>query len=80
MYTSSKGGKTVYAIFLFWPRWDILNLGAPEVSSRTHISIVGYDGDIDWVVSPPGIQLTLPSKSEMLSDWAWVVQLDNLVN
>ncbi|KAK4008274.1 hypothetical protein OUZ56_013419 [Daphnia magna] len=79
-YTSSKGGKTVYAIFLFWPRWNILNLGAPEVSSRTHISIVGYDGDIDWVVSPPGIQLTLPSKSEMLSDWAWVVQLDNLVN
>ncbi|XP_046650335.1 alpha-L-fucosidase-like [Daphnia pulicaria] len=81
-YTSSKDGKTVYAIVLFWPQSNVLNLGAPEVSSHTNITLIGYDKDvdIDWVVSPPGIQITLPAKSEVSSNWAWVVRLGNLVN
>lgn len=46
-YTSSKDHKTVYAIVLTWPRWGVLDLGAPEVSSETHVSIIGYDGDVE---------------------------------
>jgi hypothetical protein len=50
-YTSSKDGKTVYAIVLFWPQSNVLNLGAPEVSSHTNITLIGYDKDVDIDVS-----------------------------
>ena len=46
-YTSSKDRQIVYAIVLFWPKWGVLDLGAPQVTSKTHISIIGYDNDVD---------------------------------
>jgi hypothetical protein len=41
----------VYAIVLFWPQSNVLNLGAPEVSSHTNITLIGYDKDVDIDVS-----------------------------
>ena len=33
-----------------------------------------------WVVSAPGIQVTFPPKSDVSTDFAWILRLDNLLN
>jgi len=46
-YTASKDQKTVYAIVLFWPEFDQVDLGAPSAGPKTKVSFLGYDGNID---------------------------------
>lgn len=80
-YTSSKDKKSVYAIVLSWPQRMVLDLGAPQVGSQTEITFLGYDlEEIEWVVSAPGIQVTFPPKSDVSTDFAWILRLDNLLN
>jgi alpha-L-fucosidase len=71
----------VYAILLKYPtETKKVTLGAPQTSDATKISILGYDGTIQWVVSAGGLNIDLSNiqYSSLQSNWAWVIKLVNV--
>ena len=78
-YTSCE--SSVYAIILFWPEDGKILLGAPFIGTDTKISLIGYNKPVAWAgVKPRGIKIRFPEKSSVQSDWAWVLQMENLSN
>ena len=61
-------GPTLYAIALGWPedgQLVIRSLAKPRgenVNNITQISLLGYDGKIDWTQTADGLVVTLPAK------------------
>lgn len=84
-YTSKKtaSGVSVYAIVLKWPRSADLWLGAPQPTSQTTVSMLGYPGPIFWSQGELGglrISLPLIPINQIPCRWAWVFKLDSLFN
>jgi len=92
-YTMKKNGleTDVYGILLVWPDDDMLELSAPQPSANTHITWLGYHGNIEWegmdttsIFNRDGgrIRLRLPqvSVSEIAGRWAWVFRFTALEN
>jgi len=84
-YTQSKiantfGTKPVYAIILFWPEDNVVQLGSPSAGPITHLSFLGYNGTIEWNPVPTGLEITFPPRGKTSNDWAWVVFMNNLVD
>ena len=61
-------GATLYAIALGWPedgRLVVHSLAKPagqNVNQITAVSLLGYDGKVDWKQTPDGLTVTLPGK------------------
>lgn len=71
----------MYAFLLVWPTNGILYLGAPKGTSQTKISMLGYDGQLQFKINPPGgisIDLTGILWNQLPNTWAWVFKLENL--
>ncbi|XP_064595047.1 alpha-L-fucosidase-like [Liolophura sinensis] len=81
-YTSGKGDNTaVYATVLSWPKGGSLYLDAPNSTSSTTVSLLGYTGTFSWTAANPrGIHITIPAISidQMPCQWAWVFKLEGL--
>ena len=69
---------------LEWPAQNILTLGAPQPTSNTKISMLGYDDSFLWNKhsSSGGIDIIFPfiPPNKLPSTWAWVLKLENLSN
>ncbi|CAL4059919.1 unnamed protein product, partial [Meganyctiphanes norvegica] len=76
-YTSKA--DTVYAFTLEWPRGDMLTLGSVQSTPTTSITMMGQGSqkllhkDIN-----KGLQVALPSMSEVISEWVWVIKMENV--
>lgn len=84
-YTKKKSstGYTVYAILLQWPKAGTLTLGAPQTTTATVVSLLGYQGNFDWSKGPTGgieIKFPLIGWNMMPCKWAWVLKLDGISN
>lgn len=82
-YTTSKSTPgTVYALVLKWSR-GTLELGAPQPTEKTVVTLLGYPKAMDWY-SPPkgGIAIGIPplSINEIPCLWAWVFKMTNIIN
>lgn len=61
-------GPALYAFTLGWPedrKITIRSLAKPDgsdVNNIERITLLGYDGNIDWKQSPEGLQVTLPER------------------
>lgn len=84
-YTKKKSatGYTVYAILLQWPKTGTLTLGAPQTTTATVVSLLGYQGNFNWSKGPTGgieIKFPLIGWNMMPCKWAWVLKLDGISN
>ena len=87
-YTSQKtaGAVVVYAIVLDWPQYDLLYLGAPNTTSTTVVSMLGYSGPgvFHWTPGTEGrgINIEFPRipLRQLPTTWAWVLKLENLAD
>ncbi len=61
-------GATLYAIALGWPQDRKLTVrslarsSSPELNHLEKVSLLGYDGQIDWNQTPEGLVVALPEK------------------
>lgn len=61
-------GPVLYAIAMGWPedgRLVIRSLAKPEnenINHITNVSLLGYEGKLDWKQTPEGLLVTLPAK------------------
>ncbi|XP_052781581.1 alpha-L-fucosidase-like [Mya arenaria] len=73
----------VYAISLSWPRNNSLYLHSPFPSKQTTVvSLLGYQHKLSWAPAVgQGMIISLPSlaPSELPCQWAWVFQLEGLI-
>lgn len=80
-YTQNSG--IVYAILLQFPSNQKVVLGAPTTSSSTKVSLLGFEGIINWSPTASGAGLTinlLPmSPVNAPCQWAWVFKLENVL-
>ncbi|KAM6996260.1 tissue alpha-L-fucosidase [Passerculus sandwichensis] len=75
-YTSK--GPVVFAIFLLWPRDNVLHLSSPIASPGTQVTLLGFAGTLEWQIQPgAGMLITLPSllPSPLPPQPGWVVKL-----
>ncbi|PVD39018.1 hypothetical protein C0Q70_01645 [Pomacea canaliculata] len=84
-YTAKKANAStvVYAIILKWPSTSTMMLGAPSVSSKTKISLLGYNGAFTFTsTGTQGVAIDIPPIPfyQMPCQWGWAFQLDNLNN
>lgn len=74
--------ETVYAIVLEWPSTDHLNLGAPNSTEDTQVTMLGYDGKFLWepASAKGGMVIDFPpiAINKIPSEWAWVLKLENI--
>ncbi|XP_010167382.2 tissue alpha-L-fucosidase, partial [Antrostomus carolinensis] len=78
-YTSK--GPVVYAIFLIWPRDNILELSSPAPSPATQVTMLGFAGTLKWQKSPDkGLLITLPYMlpSPLPPQSGWTVKLEGV--
>ncbi|MGS0524369.1 alpha-L-fucosidase C-terminal domain-containing protein [Zobellia nedashkovskayae] len=66
-FTRSKDNKTLFAIVLAWPEDGIINIksmanGAPTAEKIKNVSLIGYDGEINWKTNEKGLIVSLPKK------------------
>jgi len=67
-FTQSKDGATIYAIALGWPEGGTLvvhSLAQPSGENVNHIkevSLLGYEGKVDWKQTAAGLSVTLPKQ------------------
>jgi len=74
-------GNTVYAILLEIPTDGKIELGAPQVSDATQISLLGYAGKIQWLNQPSeGVVIDISSVDfgKLPSQWALAFKLINI--
>ncbi|XP_076450400.1 alpha-L-fucosidase-like [Babylonia areolata] len=85
-YTMKKedSGTVVYAILLKWLHSNTLKLGAPAVTSKTSVTLLGYSGAPFMFVREgvQGMTIMVPAISftDMPCQWGWVFKLENLAN
>ncbi|KAL8620859.1 hypothetical protein ACOMHN_047030 [Nucella lapillus] len=84
-YTSKKTatGVSVYAIALKWPHGPHMRLGAPQPSSQTSVTMLGYPGPISWSKGEVGgLDILLPTIpiNQIPCQWAWVFKMEQLNN
>ena len=66
----------MYAIILDAFAKNFLILGAPKVVDDTKITMLGYDGDVDWEVLTTGeLMVSIPRKQDLPDESAWGVVL-----
>ncbi|PNF35620.1 Alpha-L-fucosidase [Cryptotermes secundus] len=70
---------TVYAITLNWPKNGILKLAAPRLVQNSTVTLLGHGQDLQWL-SRDGIQIWLPNKAKITSEWAWVIKMTKVTN
>ncbi|KYO25782.1 tissue alpha-L-fucosidase [Alligator mississippiensis] len=78
-YTSK--GPAVYAIFLNWPRDDMLKLSSPIPSSDTEVTLLGFSGTLKWKKSPDkGLLISLPyiAPSVLPMQLGWTLRLEGV--
>ncbi|XP_063212177.1 tissue alpha-L-fucosidase isoform X1 [Chroicocephalus ridibundus] len=78
-YTSK--GPVVYAIFLIWPRDNVLELSSPTPSPATQVTMLGFAGTLKWQESPgKGLLITLPYMlpSPLPPQSGWTVKLEGV--
>jgi len=77
-----KGGTSVYAISLAWPKDGELVLGAVTSTPQTVVTMLGYEGNLKWNSRSPagGVVVSVPAihASEMPCRWAWIFKLTNV--
>jgi alpha-L-fucosidase len=79
-------GATLYAIALGWPedgKMLVRSLAKPagaEVNNITEVSLLGYDGKLDWKQTPEGLSVTLPEKKVSEFTTALKITGSNLKN
>jgi len=77
-YTSK--GNTVYATFFGWPDGESVTLETfakdkPEGKLNvSKVSLIGYEGDLDWEISEEGLKIQLPN--EPTNEMAIVFKLE----
>jgi alpha-L-fucosidase len=79
-YTSK--GKTVYGIVLKYPSNGKIQISAPQTSQSTEISLVGYDGKVQWLVVPGQGTVVDLSNIDLTAaglKWAFVLKFANIV-
>ncbi|XP_007430575.1 tissue alpha-L-fucosidase [Python bivittatus] len=75
-YTSK--GPAVYAIFLVWPKDDVLTLSSPVLSASIQVSMLGFFKPLKWQSSPQQeLQVLLPSENRWLLPFqhGWTIKL-----
>ena len=82
-YTSknTSTGTVVYAITLRWPQ-DTLTLGAPTPTSKTTVSLLGYQGAFTYSARPSGgmdVNLQGVAGGRRPCQWGWVFRLEQVV-
>lgn len=82
-YTRNPSTGYVYAILLSYPADSKVVLGAPVVTSTTKVSMLGYQGNINWIPAAPsqnGLQIDLSSidQNNLPSSTAWVFRLQDV--
>lgn len=77
-YTSR--GPATYAILLKWPELNCVTLGNVKslfMSPHTAVTMLGWEvpNELKWVLDKDKVQIFLPDKSKILTDWAWVLKI-----
>ncbi|XP_053625462.1 tissue alpha-L-fucosidase-like [Plodia interpunctella] len=69
----------IYVIFLKWPQNNVLKLHyiTPYLSVKFKISLLGYDGYLQWKTQNGETAIVLPDKAELSSDYAWTLKIND---
>ena len=78
-YTTKPGNDPVYAILLKYPtQTQQVKITAPIPSQTTSISLLGYNGTLDWTASTQAIYIDLTNVNLGDLKWAWVFKLTDV--
>ncbi|CAZ97460.1 Alpha-L-fucosidase, family GH29, C-terminal fragment [Zobellia galactanivorans] len=77
-FTRSKDNKTLFAIVLAWPEDGRINIkslakGAPTAEKIKDVSLIGYEGKINWKLGDKGLQVNLPNK--LVSEHGFAIKI-----
>ena len=68
----------MYAIDLEWPVNNKVILASPVKlfnNSDTTVTLLGNDGNLDWVLNNDSVEMQLPDKAIVKSDTAWTLKI-----
>jgi len=78
-YTYNATTKVVYGILLEAPSNYSVTIGAVKASSSCTVSLLGYNGDVDWKAEQAGLTVTLPFlPPDTNLKWAWALKMENV--
>jgi alpha-L-fucosidase len=75
-------GKAVYAIVLKYPSNGKVQITAPQTTQSTEVSLLGYNGKVQWLVVPDQgtvIDLSNIDLTAVGLKWAFVLKFTNVV-
>ncbi|XP_012279238.1 alpha-L-fucosidase isoform X2 [Orussus abietinus] len=72
-YTQSKDEQKLYAIFLSWPKDNILQLSAVKLPEKSQIFLLGYK-EIQWKQTDKYLKVILPVEQHQGKP-AWVIRI-----
>ncbi|KAF5277102.1 hypothetical protein FQA39_LY06340 [Lamprigera yunnana] len=75
-YTSKD--TTVYAFTFYWPENDIFKserLFELFLTQPVEAYLLGNDEKLEWVTVDNRVEITLPDKAEVTSQWVWVIKI-----
>lgn len=85
LYHKQKSIDTiVYAFVLQWPKSGLLELGAPKGTSKTAVTLLGYNGTLNYLVDTSTGHVVVDFSSIFLADMptdlpkTWVLKLEYL--
>ncbi|KAK3858491.1 hypothetical protein Pcinc_035319 [Petrolisthes cinctipes] len=71
----TERGGLVYATVLQWPEEEQVTLGSVTPTVDTTVTMLGYQGLLQFQQLESGISVTFPPLSKVSSEWAWVLVL-----
>ncbi|XP_049960854.1 alpha-L-fucosidase-like [Schistocerca serialis cubense] len=72
--------KSVYGIILKWPKSGAITLGAPKFKNTSIVTMLGVGKPLQWNASGKKVVITLPNKSQVPTNWAWVLKFSDLAD
>ncbi|RUS75797.1 hypothetical protein EGW08_016424 [Elysia chlorotica] len=81
--TGSGSAVTVYAFSFAWPESGVLSLAAPQASPATVVSLLGFEGNLDYQTqTPQGLDIHVPviPINKMPCDWIWCFKITAVTN
>ena len=78
-FTQTKDGSVVFAFALEWPGGGLtvksLGSGTVELGEESDVTLLGYEGSLNWEQDKEGLRILLPPEARGASQHAWVFRV-----
>ncbi|RZF45675.1 hypothetical protein LSTR_LSTR010398 [Laodelphax striatellus] len=70
-----KSTPEIFAIVLYWPQDNYVDLGCLHAKDVKTVSMLGVDNCCGFETKGNGVRVTFPDKAKTITDWAWTLRI-----